>query len=244
MKKKYNLINLKTVKSTNLELKKLFSLNKSINNLCLSASNQTNGYGRRNNKWFSYNGNVHLSILLKPKCKINKVNQLSFMTSISIGNTLKKIKNNINIKYKWPNDIILNKKKVAGVIIETSSFVNRNIKWVIIGIGLNIKKYPNLNKTDFKITSLNKEKIHIDKNFFISEFLKIFFKNYESWKKKGFNFIKKEWVINVYKQNEKIIVKYQNNYIKGKLVNLLINGGIKLKTREKTRKLFYGDQII
>ena len=243
MKKKYNLINLKTVKSTNLEIKKMISSKININNLCLSADNQTDGYGRRNAKWFSYKGNIHLSILVKPKCSINEVNQLSFMTSITLGDTLKKIKSNINIKYKWPNDILLNKKKIAGVIIETSSFVNKKIKWVIIGIGLNIKKSPNLNTKEFKITSLNKEKIYVRKDDFIDLFLQRFFRNYESWKKKGFNFIKKDWISNVYKKNNKIVVKYQNNYIKGKILDLLINGGIKLKTSKETKELFYGDQI-
>ena len=243
MRKKYNLIKLKTVKSTNLEIKKMISSNIKISNLCLSADNQTAGYGRRNTKWFSYNGNIHLSILLKPKCRINEVNQLSFMTSISLGDTLKKIKNNINIKYKWPNDILLNKKKIGGVLIETSLHVNKKIKWVIIGIGLNITKSPNLNKKEFKITSLNKEKIYIEKDNFIDSFLQNFFINYEFWKKKGFNFIKKNWISNIYKINNKIIVKYQNNYIKGKVVNLLINGGIKLKTNKETKEIFYGDQI-
>ena len=243
MKKKYNLINLKTVKSTNLEIKKMISSKININNLCLSADNQTDGYGRRNAKWFSYKGNIHLSILVKPKCRINEVNQLSFMTSITLGNTLKKIKSNINIKYKWPNDILLNKKKIAGVIVETSSFVNKKIKWVIIGIGLNIKKSPNLNTKEFKITSLNKEKIYVRKDDFIDSFLQRFFRNYEFWKIKGFNFIKKNWISNVYKKNNKIVVKYQNNYIKGKILDLLINGGIKLKTSKETKKLFYGDQI-
>lgn len=243
MKKKYNLINLKTVKSTNLEIKKMISSKININNLCLSADNQTDGYGRRNAKWFSYKGNIHLSILVKPKCSINEVNQLSFMTSITLGDTLKKIKSNINIKYKWPNDILLNKKKIAGVIVETSSFVNKKIKWVIIGIGLNIKKSPNLNTKEFKITSLNKEKIYVRKDDFIDSFLQRFFRNYEFWKKKGFNFIKKNWISNVYKKNNKIVVKYQNNYIKGKILDLLINGGIKLKTSKETKELFYGDQI-
>ena len=67
MKKKFNLIKLKTVKSTNLELKKMISSDTSINNLCLIADNQTEGYGRRKTKWFSYKGNIHLSFLLKPK---------------------------------------------------------------------------------------------------------------------------------------------------------------------------------
>ena len=241
---KYNLINLKTVKSTNLEIKSLLESKKNINNLCLCSINQTGGYGRRNTKWYSYKGNIHLSILLRPNCKINEVNQLSFMTSISIGDTLKKIKKKININYKWPNDILLNKKKIGGVLLETSTYLNKNIKWVIIGVGLNLIKFPKLKKKEFQITSLKKEKIYINKEDFIDLFLEIFFKNYESWKKKGFNFIKKKWMSSMFKKKDKVIVKYQNNYIKGKLVNLLINGGIKLKTNGETKELFYGEQII
>ena len=48
----------------------------------------------------------------------------------------------------------------------------------------------------------------------------------------------------MFKKKYKVIVKYQNNYIKGKLVNLLINGGIKLKINGETKELFYGEQII
>ena len=48
----------------------------------------------------------------------------------------------------------------------------------------------------------------------------------------------------MFKKKDKVIVKYQNNYIKGKLVNLLINGGRKLKTNGETKELFYGEQII
>ena len=62
-------------------------------------------------------------------------------------------------------------------------------------------------------------------------------------KKKGFSFIKKDWLSNIYQVNNKIIVKYKNNYIKGKIVNLLINGGIKLKTSKEIKEIFYGDQV-
>ena len=164
----------------------MISSNTSINNLCLIADNQTEGYGRRKTKWFSYKGNIHLSFLLKPKCKINEINQLSFMASISIGDALKKIKNNINIKYKWPNDILLNKKKIGGIIIETSSYINKKIKWVIIGIRLNLKKSPNLRQNQFKASSLSKKKNYINKNNFINSYIESFYRNYELWKKKRF----------------------------------------------------------
>ena len=103
MIEKFKLINLKNVTSTNIEIKKF--INKKFKNICLTSDLQTGGYGRRKTKWFSYKGNMHLSILLKPNCFLNVVNQLSFVSAITIGDTLKKIKKNIKFNYKWPNDI-------------------------------------------------------------------------------------------------------------------------------------------
>ena len=107
-----------------------------------------------------------------------------------------------------------------------------------------MKKSPNLRQNQFKASSLSKEKIYINKNNFINSYIESFYRNYELWKKKGFNFIKKKWISNAYKKNDEIVIKYQKNYIKGKIVNLLKNGGIKLKIKNKTKEIFYGDQII
>ena len=200
--------------------------------------------GRRKCKWFSYVGNTHLSILLRPNCILQEANQLSFVTSISIGDTLKKIKKSINVKYKWPNDIILNNKKVGGVIIETSSHVNKKIQWIIIGIGVNIIKYPYLKNNKLKATSLVNEKIHVNNDYFINLFLKVFFENFFLWKKNGFNFVKKKWILNLYKKNNNIVIKYKNKYVKGKLLNLLFNGGVQLKINNKIKEVFFGDQVI
>ncbi len=239
----YKLINFKKVKSTNLELKKILKKKKSINNLCISAEHQTAGYGRRNSKWFSFKGNVHLSIFVIPKCSLNRVNQLSFLTSLSIGQTLKKMKKNINFYYKWPNDIILEKKKVGGVLIETSSLKNK-INWVIIGIGINIKKYPNLNQNFYQATSFKNQKIKIDKKKFIDIFLINFFKNFNNWEKKGFNFIKKKWLFNIYKENNTIKIKDKNKIIIGKFPSLTSDGSLKLNINKKIKLFSFGDQII
>lgn len=242
MIEKFKLINLKNVTSTNIEIKKF--INKKFENICLTSDLQTGGYGRRKTKWFSYKGNMHLSILLKPNCFLNVVNQLSFVSAITIGDTLKKIKKNIKFNYKWPNDILINKKKAGGIVIETSSNKDIKIKWVIIGIGLNIKKSPKLKNINLKATSLIDEKILIEKKIFINFFLKNFFKNYNLWKSSGFNSIKKKWLNKIYKKKNKIVIRYKNKYLKGRIISLLSNGGLKLETNKKIKELFFGDQII
>ena len=244
MSKKYTLKKINSTISTNLEIKKILLKNKKINNYCLSANKQLKGYGRRNTKWFSYDGNLHLSILIKPNCNLDIVNQLSFMSAVSIGETLTNINKNINIEYKWPNDILLNKKKISGIIIETSSYLNKKIKWVIIGIGLNFNKYPKLKDKYFQATSLSKENFLIEKDFFTEVFLKNFFKNYNLWKSSGFNSIKKKWLNKIYKKKNKIVIRYKNKYLKGRIISLLSNGGLKLETNKKIKEPFFGDQII
>ena len=236
MTEKFKLINVKNVTSTNIEIKKF--INKKFKNICLTSDLQTGGYGRRKTKWFSYKGNMHLSILLKPNCFLNVVNQLSFVSAITIGDTLKKIKKNIKFNYKWPNDILINKKKAGGIVIETSSNKDIKIKWVIIGIGLNIKKSPKLKNINLKATSLIDEKILIEKKIFINFFLKNFFKNYNLWKIKGFEPIKKKWLLNIYKKNNKITIKNNNKIVNGTFVDLLSNGAIKLKINNNLKNFY------
>ena len=88
-KKDFNLINLDKVDSTSKRLKYLIKKNNKIDNVCVSSNFQTDGYGRRKSKWISYNGNLHLSILIKPFCNIKVVNQLSFISAISMGELIK-----------------------------------------------------------------------------------------------------------------------------------------------------------
>ena len=75
---KFKLINYTLLNSTNKKIKSLLKKNSKLNNLCVTADNQTHSYGRRNSKWHSYIGNLHLSILIKPNCLVSKINHPIF----------------------------------------------------------------------------------------------------------------------------------------------------------------------
>lgn len=241
---KFKIIYFKKLNSTNLKLKTLIKKNKNINNLCVCSNYQTKGYGRRNTKWHSYSGNIHLSILIKPNCQLMKVNQLSFLTCLSLGEILKNLVKKKKISYKWPNDILLNKKKISGIIIETSSNIRSKVTWVIIGIGINISKYPKNNKIQFPATSLNDERIFVEKDFILKLFIKNFFKNYLYWKKNGFAKIKRKWLSNLYKEKNKIIVKSNNQIYKGIFVSLSNDGNLKLLINKKIKIFSFGNQLV
>lgn len=112
------------------------------------AKTQTIGRGKNNRVWFSPEGGLYFSILLKSNPK--NANLLPLLTSVAIMNTLKAL--NIDIKIKWPNDIILNGKKLGGILVESK--ISSTSNTYIVGIGLNIRSIlPSLNLKN-KFTSL------------------------------------------------------------------------------------------
>ena len=123
---------------------------------------QTNGRGQRGNKWISKKGNLFMSVFFE----INKYLSLKKITYIntSIIEKIIKKKTNSNISVKLPNDILINNKKVCGILQET--VFKNNIKYLIVGIGINLINSPNLIK--YSTTYLNnysKKKINKIKLF-------------------------------------------------------------------------------
>ena len=107
----FNFIHLDSVESTMTSIKNFLGKK----NICLLANEQKSGIGRRGNEWVSPKGNIYISFLIKYDLSIENHFLFGALTANSIIKFLKKyIDENINIK--WPNDIIINKKKIAGIM--------------------------------------------------------------------------------------------------------------------------------
>ena len=127
-----------TISSTNDEAKKY--LNKhNQHGYVIITKNQTNGRGRRDNKWFSVpNKSLTFSIIINQN-KIKNNQLLSIIPAVAITKAIKQ-NSNLQCNIKWPNDIMLNNKKIGGILIETK------FDYAVIGIGLNVNEnYNDLN---------------------------------------------------------------------------------------------------
>ena len=113
------------------------------------AKKQSKGRGRYGNKWISMKNNLFMSIFFKLNSKIS----LNRLTTIACNITQRSLIKLINkkIKIKKPNDLLINKKKVCGILQET--IFHNNNKFAIIGIGLNIDRSPIIDK--YPTTYLN-----------------------------------------------------------------------------------------
>ena len=137
------------------------------------AEKQKKGRGQRGKKWISYKGNLFVSIFFS----LDKINlTLKQLTKFNADLIIKLISHYYKkkIKLKLPNDILINRKKICGILQETIK--KNNIQYLIVGIGLNLINSPQINKyPTTNLYDLTNSKISVNK---ISKELKDMYKNF------------------------------------------------------------------
>ena len=161
---KLKIIKFKNVRSTNDEAIKLIKSNKLLQGL-VSTDTQTKGRGTMGKKWVSYKGNVFVSIFFKVNLLKIKIESYLIINAKIIKKILREYTNKI-IKIKKPNDLLIDRKKICGILQEVVD--HKKKKYLITGIGINTKispSYQNLKCTSLKINSNRQidNKIIIDK---------------------------------------------------------------------------------
>ena len=111
--------------------------NKIENGTVVISKRQSKGRGRLKRKWESPNGGVWMSIIIHPKFDIKHIVLMPIATSLALCLAIEKILK-IKPELKWPNDLTVNGKKVAGILLD-SSIQSNNIEYIILGIGINFK---------------------------------------------------------------------------------------------------------
>ena len=117
----------------------------------IMTEQQSKGKGRRKNKWISMKGNLFLTVFFE----IGKKISLSAIINLNLKIIKKIINKKINsiIQIKKPNDLLINNRKFCGILQETIEY--KNEKFIIIGIGLNLVKSPNIK--NYLTTNILKE---------------------------------------------------------------------------------------
>jgi BirA family biotin operon repressor/biotin-[acetyl-CoA-carboxylase] ligase len=161
---KLKIVKFKKIKSTNDEAIKLIRSDKLLLGI-VSAESQTRGRGTRGKKWISYQGNIFISIFFKVNLLKIKIENYLIINSEIVKKTLLEYTNKI-IKIKKPNDLLIDRKKICGILQEVID--HKKEKYLVTGIGINTKISPpnkDFNSTSLKINSSKKfsNKIIIDK---------------------------------------------------------------------------------
>ena len=144
-----------TVDSTNAEVRRKAEEGED-NGLLVVADGQTSGKGRRGRSWESPKGtNLYFSMLLKPDFAPDKASMITLVAAYSVATVIRKT-TGLDAKIKWPNDIVVGKKKVCGILTEMS--MERDyIHHVVVGIGINVNEENYPIELEQMATSLKKE---------------------------------------------------------------------------------------
>ncbi len=102
------------------------------------AEMQTAGRGRRGRSWHSPGQGIYMSIILRPTLPLAEISRISVLTAVAISETLGEF--NLQPQIKWPNDVLINGRKIAGILSEAVTDMD-GIEYIIVGIGLNINNH-------------------------------------------------------------------------------------------------------
>ncbi len=233
-----NFIYCDEVESTNSML--LGGKDTNQNGTVLLAEYQSKGRGRKEREWISSSGqNLTFSILLKGEFKDQKINLINLSAAIAVAQSIENLYQ-LNVDLKWPNDVLVQKKKIAGILLESVSKANK-ISKLVVGIGINVNQ-PNFpGQFDIPPTSVRKE-FHslVSREKLLSDVLNNFETLLELSKKSGKKILN-DWRNRCKMIGEKIKIVDDEKVKVGIFEDIDENGFLILKVGDKTEKIHYGD---
>ena len=208
------------------------------------SKHQTDGTGRMKRKWESPTGGIWLSIIIQPEFNISYITLVPIATSLALCMAIEKTLK-IKPKLKWPNDILLKEKKVAGILLDTSIQSNK-IESLVLGIGINfkinprklanrIKKTPNFYGVD-TLVKKNEKPLTLVKQF-LHELENIFQMIDSGHTKK----IIIEWTARSSTIGKNISVTTNEGKITGNAIKLDNDGALIISNGQKNKRLLVGD---
>jgi len=228
--------------SSTMDIAMQLGLKNSTEGTLVLTESQTKGRGRLGREWFSprYKG-IYLSLILKPKILLNQAPVLTLMASVSICEAIKEIAA-LEAQIKWPNDILIHQKKLGGILTEINAEMD-GIRFIVIGIGLNVNndKKALINGA----TSLKEQKKEgINRIELLQEILRAIEKNYLTFQEKGAQSIIDKWRDYNITLGKRVKVYSHKEHIEGQAVDIDIDGGLLLRTDSGlVQKVTAGDVV-
>jgi len=240
---KKNIIYLKETDSTNTRAKELAAQGAPEGTLII-AEKQTKGRGRRGRNWFSPpGGGIYFSLILRPTISPTETPRITLMTAVVLAETLISLMK-LKLRIKWPNDILVNGKKLAGILTEISTEMDA-VNYIVVGLGMNVNtRFENFpseikkNATSILIeTGEQFPRVRL-----IQHYLKLYEQYYDMFKKNNFEPIMKRWkeLADIIGKQIKVDVVGKTHI--GKVIDVDNDGVLILNDDQgKLQRIFSGD---
>lgn len=221
--------------STNEELRRQAEAG-AAEGLAVLARRQTAGRGRRGRAWDSPEGNLFLSLLLRPKVSPAEAAKLSFLTAIALAEALELAAPHLagRISCKWPNDVLVNGAKIAGILLESRTGADARLEWVVIGIGVNLAHHPA--DTPYPVTALSVHGATVEPELFAEWLLARLGYWHGRWQTEGFAPIRAAWLTRAQGLGQPVVVRLPDGELHGRFAALDESGALLLDLPDGRRQ--------
>ncbi|WCR57796.1 biotin--[acetyl-CoA-carboxylase] ligase [Wolbachia endosymbiont of Ctenocephalides felis wCfeJ] len=165
---------------------------------------------------------------------VSKLTELTFVTALAVGNTLLSFVNDLNLQYKWPNDVFVDGKKISGILLEKKS----NTNWLVIGVGINISHAPLPGAAC--ISSYSEPVSNTD---LLKKLITNFNKLRKQWIFDGFHAIREMWLERALKMNEQISVRLAGKLNDGIFIDIDTSGRLVLQQKDGSLIYFNAGEL-
>lgn len=235
----FRLIAYETIGSTSDEAKRL-ARDGAEEGLIVWAKAQTAGRGRRGRVWVSPPGNLHMSVVSRPNCRAGVAAQLGFVAALGMADALGEVAAGVAISCKWPNDLLANGKKIAGILLETEMTAGDLPEFVVIGIGVNLVASPD--DTPYPATSLAEEGAPgVAPLTLIPAFVRRFATWLDRWRDGGFAPVRAGWLARAAGLGQPIQVRLERDTLAGRFLDLDADGALMLDMAGVSRRIAAGE---
>ena len=230
--------------STNDEAMRL-SKNGQKGPLWIVAKRQSAGRGRQQRQWHSPQGNFYASLLFAPNIPSKRRGECSFLAALAVHSALLKLAC-VKPELKWPNDVLVAGKKIAGILLETTfSGARKELEHnIIIGIGVNLVSHPAPSQVFQPTTDLY---THTGKIIDHTRFLSVLAPAMDYWhqiyRQYGFAPLRKAWMENCCHIHDMITLQIGRKQLTGQFAAVEADGGLAIFTSEG-RQIIYGGEIL
>ena len=218
------------IDSTN-NLAKKYTKNNAKEGLVIIAESQTGGRGRKQKFWHSPpETGIYLSILLKPNLESEHLPFITLLAGVSAISTINEFSHQ-EANLKWPNDILINNKKICGLLCEMTQKKNNSF-YVIIGIGINVNQLPGQFPDSLKKTATSLRIVNgspVDRLTVIRSLLTTLDHEYQLFLAEGKSSVIKKWKLHTDLFGKRVAVKRGSIMITGTATNLDESGRLILR---------------
>ena len=206
------------------------------------AEAQTKGRGRLGRQWVSpkYKG-IYASIILRPKISPQAAPILTLLSAVSICEAIKEV-TQIEAQIKWPNDILINNKKLGGILTELNAEMDE-VRFVVIGIGLNVNN-DKKNLVSGATSLKEQKKENVNRINLLQELLRKIEANYLLFQTRGAGLIIEKWRDYNITLGKRVKVYAHKEHYEGEAIDIDTDGGLLLRSDSGlTQKVTAGDVV-